>query len=102
MGMPELKVSISAGLRARAEMHNQGNGEDPSELMVPALEEYLESSKDSIFQVSTSVALVEGVSGPSATADTEMIRSQGVHGPRFLTVFLLSETSITVPILSEI
>lgn len=43
----------------------------------------------------TSIMPTTFVSGPSATADIEMTRIKGAHGPRFLHVLLLAKNAVT-------
>ena len=52
--------------------------------IVETLPEYFDRFEDS-------PALVTWISGPSATADIEMTRIRGVHGPRFLNVILVKD-----------
>jgi len=52
--------------------------------VVETLPEYFASLKEP-------PQLVTWISGPSATADIEMTRIKGVHGPRFLNVILVCE-----------
>jgi L-lactate dehydrogenase complex protein LldG len=53
--------------------------------------EVVETLPEYFARCSTPPPLVTWISGPSATADIEMTRIKGVHGPRFLHVILVRD-----------
>jgi L-lactate dehydrogenase complex protein LldG len=55
--------------------------------VVETLPEYFRRTRE----LPSAPALVTWISGPSATADIEMTRIKGVHGPRFLNVVLVRD-----------
>jgi L-lactate dehydrogenase complex protein LldG len=60
-------------------------------LVVLTASQVVETLPEYFARVAQMPALVTWISGPSATADIEMTRIKGVHGPRHLTVILVRD-----------
>lgn len=60
-------------------------------LCVLRAEQVVETLPEYFARCAETPALVTWISGPSATADIEMTRIKGVHGPRFMHVVLVRE-----------
>jgi acetolactate decarboxylase len=76
--MPDLHCTISGGLWQALHRHQVTTGEPLSHIIRTALAEYLQVSHSTLFQVSTSVALVQGVYQGAVRVGT--LREHGDHG----------------------
>lgn len=76
--MPELNVTISDGLSRALETFAAAKGESVTEIVTQALSDYLQISHSTLYQVSTSSALVEGVYAGAVTVKT--LRDHGDQG----------------------
>src|SRR5271155_1995037 len=59
--MPQLNINIPPELWRALEMQGNEQGDSHAGIVLSALSEYFENSRDRLYQVSTSSALVEGV-----------------------------------------
>jgi acetolactate decarboxylase len=59
--MPQLNINIPPELWRALEVQHNEQGDSPAGIVLGALSEYLDNSRDRLYQVSTSSALVEGV-----------------------------------------
>jgi len=64
-------------------------------LCIVRADQVVETVPEAIERLASSTPLVTLISGPSATADIEMTRIRGVHGPRSLDVVLVRQAAST-------
>jgi acetolactate decarboxylase len=76
--MADLHCTISRGLWQALQRHQAATGEPLGHIIRAALAEYLQVSHSTLFQVSTSVALVQGVYQGAVRVGT--LREHGDHG----------------------
>ncbi len=76
--MPELNVTITDGLLRALQAFAASKREPVEDIVAQALSDYLQISHSTLYQVSTSSALVEGVYRGAVTVKT--LREHGDHG----------------------
>jgi acetolactate decarboxylase len=76
--MPELNVTVTDGLWRALQNFAAAKREPVAEIVAQALSDYLQISHSTLYQVSTSSALVEGVYRGAVTVKT--LREHGDHG----------------------
>jgi acetolactate decarboxylase len=59
--MPQFNINVPPDLWQAIEAHGDQQGGDSAEIMLSALSDYIDNSRNRLYQVSTSSALVEGV-----------------------------------------
>jgi acetolactate decarboxylase len=76
--MPQLNINVPPELWRALEMQGNEQGDSHAGIVLNALSEYLDNSRDRLYQVSTSSALVEGVS--EGALDVGTLRKYGDLG----------------------
>jgi acetolactate decarboxylase len=76
--MPELTVNLTPDMWNAMRVEGDQHGDDPAEIILNALSEYFDNSRDRLYQVSTSNALVEGVA--EGAVDIATLRKYGDLG----------------------
>jgi acetolactate decarboxylase len=76
--MPQMNINLSPELWNALEIQGNEQGDSPASIVLNALSEYFDNSRDRLYQVSTSCALVEGVC--EGAVDVGTLRKYGDLG----------------------